>query len=975
MAVPRAKTKMTRSNWSKTKRPKTKSHDLATSRQVTVMSRFGNNSLSNYATTYMSRDEAAVPEISDVRIKPHEKVSGKVNDSRFAMRDVSRSSAVEAPVRRLFDAEHRQLNALEMSYKIHAFDEAQRKGHTPIIQVVSFSKQYLQELAVLPKQYDSQKGLVGQELDDAKLRTAIQRSVAKMADQAGFSKLEYVAAIHGNTEHPHVHLAMIETDDEATSRLAARESSDQSESDDNQVGKSPAALAYDKKHKVLSTVERGMMRQSELDYFRQEIDGSLRLQSDLALVRGKEYQKTYAKVITSQAISQALNQDMFVSDFVEVASKLQKELNPDTPVIQALDMRVEQMSRRLLATNAVDTSAYFKAAFVEAELESEGDALAKAIVKHRQDTPDIEAIADYETMDLSPTHYNGVVLTPAEMMSQNPDLALSVFNRYVTDYKQFINDPTVKHLDGLVLRNENEGKDADLLAKKLAVAENKLVQQTKKQVYQMLVDVKASGATPEEIATSLGVALENEESSDLLDIVEPVSVTDKTKKSVDEANKELPPKDEPNELVQANELLKTVKSSQLQDLVNMASWNESHPKSLSKRLQLMGDSLSLRRETLRYGDLRYAGQQLPNAIAAEVLESGNSERLRELEPNVKSDLFADYRKRAMAQKEHVDRIKEAVDNGASFSENQQWQQMRSNVSDSLSDISKNYDAKIGFISEIEDVMSLSDTQQQDRLAKLMLEQAIWRDAIAKGESSKDVKKRLKGLNDLSVTDKLSTALHLKVTELNDTISTQADEISSVTDKILHPEKRDAKTIISDTMRQLDASTIKAVFFDKEHDELDVHYKAVDGSLSVNGLTVKAPYAVTKSLDNEDVDSFKTVVGSITDVIEKPKVEPVSLSKELSDNLIKDIEVMYVDTKVIEVKELEEIATISTHDLELLTNELNSDRQLDEVEKDRLVTKSAAIIRERREVESTHQEVVNARVRQLEDEIKKKGLER
>ena len=47
MAVPKAKTKMTRSNWSRSKRPNTKTKDLALSQNVTVMSRYAAKVLRN----------------------------------------------------------------------------------------------------------------------------------------------------------------------------------------------------------------------------------------------------------------------------------------------------------------------------------------------------------------------------------------------------------------------------------------------------------------------------------------------------------------------------------------------------------------------------------------------------------------------------------------------------------------------------------------------------------------------------------------------------------------------------------------------------------------------------------------------------------------------------------------------------------------------------------------------------------------
>lgn len=910
MAVPKAKTKMTRSNWSRSKRPNTKTKDLALSQNVTVMSRYGSKSIAKYASTYMSRDNAAMPPIDDVGVKPHD-IDDITDDALVAENDISRDSMGIHRERRLFDASSNGLTYDEMLKKIKIFEKAQASGHTSIIQVISFSQKYLCDQNVLSKDFSDVKGQLARSLDDSKLRIAIRSSVAKMAEQSGFSNLEYVAAIHGNTNHPHVHVAMIETDDNATGRLAAREKTDQladdAENNYKSIGKSPAALAYDRKHHLTSTVERGMMRQSEIDFFRQEIDNSLTNMSDLVTVRDLEYQRTYASVVNLDVLRHAHHDKAFMNDFAQVVALLKKPIKQDTVVNLALDRRVERMSRTLLSGSDFGQTKYMAAQYQLAVKLAKEQALAKAVMIHSAETPSQETVDDYATMNLDVSKYNGVVLTPSEFSDQNQDLNPQIYLDYVTRYKSFIETPSMSNLEGLVLRLPKELDTTENVKDIVSRQDQMLVDMTKSSVYQMLSHVKKDDVVGADIRQSLAKSLKNIRGNYLAGVSESDEKSDEIKSfqkrlrsvgvrnsSPDDTLAEIVTTAEhgrvidraPDEIKSARELLKSTYKENINDLDAMMTVSAGRHLSKDDRQDLLEKSRNLRELTLGTGDLSNAGSMLHAALSAEIYNTGSLERVHKLKLGEREELFLAYKEATLNKVAAITVAIDDLNKGISFSEPVRQQSMRSDLTDTLKDMSDGYASKLEFVDKIEEIAKLPDADEKEAIAQLMLSQAIWREGMDAGLASAEIEDRIKSQSDLSTQDKLAITMSMSLNELSNDIEEQTYKAVKIAQEMSSENNDndfDASKLLNDHLRQNRLKSVDNTYTSEDVSliDSDIVYNPANYEFVVDNQNIVKRDVFAKSLSENEVMQLNVVVKHFDDAVKNQNTDIVlaNLEKE------------------------------------------------------------------------------------------------
>lgn len=983
MAAPKAKTKMTRSNWSKSKRPNTKSRDLAVSKNVTVMVRYGSKDIGRYATTYMSRDNAAIPALEDIGVKPHD-IDVDITSDDVAKNDISRESMGAKQENRLFDSANKSLSKLELAEKLKVFSSAQKAGHTPIIEVVSFSKDYLQHQNILSKSFTDEKGLITRSLDDSKLRIAIADSVERMATQSGFSKLEYVAAIHGNTQHPHVHIAMIETDDNATGRLAAREDNDQlaNDADDTKIiGKSPAAISYDRKNHVQNTVERGMIRQSEMDYFRQEIDHSLTNMSQLVTVRDLEYQQTYASVVNLDVMRQAYHDKEFVADFTRVASLLRKPIHETTMVTQALDYRVEKMSRQLLSGSDFGQKEYMSTQYRLGVKLTKEKALRNAILIHSTESPSEADVEDYRTMGLDADKYNGVVLTPTQFLEKHGDLDPKTHLAYVDRYTSFIKEPNLRNLDGLVLKRPDDLNIDDNLGKFLEKQDQQLVNMTKASIYQMLMDVKSTDVGAKDIRDSLVSSLKSvhtanhqvdqikgKDNSDdyvksfqkrlrSLGVQKPL-IGDKLSEIVAEAESYSQPETMPTEIKSARTLLQNEYKDNIQDLDAMMTISKGKRLPKEQRQELLEQSRNLRELTLGKGNLTSAGSMLHAALSAEIYNTGSLNRVHKLKLGERESLFAAYRETTVGKLAAVKTAVEDLNQGVSFTEPQSQQSLRSELTDTLDEMADGYEARLEYVSKVEDIAKLPDDAEKKALTQLMLSQALWRQGMDEGLAAKDIQQNIKEHESLSDQDKLATAMTLRLNELSSNIEVSIDRSSSIVEEMrlsqngLDDDHFDSSKLLNDhivhqSLQKVDdtENTVDVV----EDEPLDVVYNPDSYALLVQNKQVMKQRTVAKQLSDTERLSLNLVVGHFNeamhvknddfDQLEEQRRESERLSYEDLVIVDNDIAIAYDKDNERELYEKQQLLANIT-DVELLHNvqsldvyERNMSQRIDVPDKD------------------------------------------
>lgn len=100
----------------------------------------------------------------------------------------------------------------------HLMDSSKRiqdlfdRGHTVILTVLSFDHDYLVRNGVVPKEMPTpvEKGQYRGNVDQMKLRSAINHGLERMAKRHGYDQLEWVGVIQVDTEHVHCHLSLVD---------------------------------------------------------------------------------------------------------------------------------------------------------------------------------------------------------------------------------------------------------------------------------------------------------------------------------------------------------------------------------------------------------------------------------------------------------------------------------------------------------------------------------------------------------------------------------------------------------------------------------------------------------------------------------------------------------------------------------------------------------------------------------------------
>lgn len=782
MGVPKAKTKMTRSKWSKKARPNTKSHDLKTSQKVTVMNRFGTSDIGKYASTYMSRDNAAVPEMTEVSVKNHPDIVATEND--VTSLDVSRESLDIPKSNRLFDGNTGHLSDKQLADKTDKFKYAENMGHVSMIQVVSFDKDYL----------DSQNMLKDDEVDDSKLRYAIQRSMSSLAEQAGFSELEYVAAIHGNTDHPHVHIAMIETDDMSTGRLAERESIDSP-----QKGKTPAAIRYDKQNHVENTVERGMLRQSELDYFRQEIDFNLSKMNTLAPVVDKSRKRTYVNTLKIDALEHAKNNDEFVNKFVETVDAINQTPIERTP---ELDERVENLSKVLLSGTVIDLKDNLqeRRKFVSHE-QFKNNFESQLSESYSHELSDVER-KEFESLELDESKYTDFVLTPDQFSDKNKVSSI-LKTSYSKQYCKFVNNPSMSTINGLELSDKYNLENEDV---NYTDIHKELITKTNASIFEMLNDAVNEKLENKELTDVLRTVVEkssfdNSAKSSFEEKLyqaghQVISLDDKLVTPLSDLSKLAIPDKAPNSIKQARNFIQDVQVDNITALMHMSQNEEVD---FADKRAVIENSELTQRQILGEGDLSKSGQALCSALAVEFETTGRFKRLNNLSDDEKTDLIKDYKVQTTAKMVTSKKIAEDLEHEASFSETEHWQSWRYQLSDLMTNLSDDYQTKLEYIDNVEKVTQEPDLKQQELEADIMLSQEIWRKGLDDGLTADEIKAKVEDSKELSSQDKLATALSMRLNNLNNQIQKDTLDVHQLNENFKTVIDYQANTKISDML--------------------------------------------------------------------------------------------------------------------------------------------------------------------------------
>lgn len=176
----------------------------------------------NFVTNYMARNDATLT-VYPVTNKDNQQIwADNQNNVYNQQRDVLLNRRVNFDKNRPTDQSWFNLTTLEgrafsqddlslSRDKIHeqadnlqqAFDD----GHTVLKMVASFDNQYLQDLGV---EKENAKNF-HEDVDESKLRLAVKKGCADLADSLGYTDPLYIGSIQLDRDHPHAHIAMAET--------------------------------------------------------------------------------------------------------------------------------------------------------------------------------------------------------------------------------------------------------------------------------------------------------------------------------------------------------------------------------------------------------------------------------------------------------------------------------------------------------------------------------------------------------------------------------------------------------------------------------------------------------------------------------------------------------------------------------------------------------------------------------------------
>lgn len=197
--------------------------DLKTS--IVIKSKFGTTTPGRYIDNYSSREDAT----ESLEIKDYiSKYTPRMNATESLKQNISTSKDVELQERKMTSKEGVMFGNHGLSYSEKMLHDCARnvqkatdEGHVPILQVISFTHDYLKEKGIIPIDMDEPKvdGEYKGKVDQLKLRQGITDMMGRLHRDMGFNKAEWGAAIHLDTKHVHVHITTVETDVPNSKRL------------------------------------------------------------------------------------------------------------------------------------------------------------------------------------------------------------------------------------------------------------------------------------------------------------------------------------------------------------------------------------------------------------------------------------------------------------------------------------------------------------------------------------------------------------------------------------------------------------------------------------------------------------------------------------------------------------------------------------------------------------------------------------
>ncbi|MGJ8462410.1 relaxase MobL [Staphylococcus haemolyticus] len=192
---------------------------------IVIKSQFGSKTSGNYVREYTSREDAT----ESMEIEKYiSKYTPRRNATESLKQNVSDETFVEENDRKYTNKQGVMFGNHGLSYSSKMLEECARKiqkatddGHVPIMNVISFTHEYLQEKGIVnehteaPGEDENYKGKV----DQLKLRQGITDMMNRMQRDMGFEQAEWGASIHLDTQHVHVHITTVETGTPKSKRM------------------------------------------------------------------------------------------------------------------------------------------------------------------------------------------------------------------------------------------------------------------------------------------------------------------------------------------------------------------------------------------------------------------------------------------------------------------------------------------------------------------------------------------------------------------------------------------------------------------------------------------------------------------------------------------------------------------------------------------------------------------------------------
>ncbi|PTH39430.1 relaxase MobL [Staphylococcus capitis] len=192
---------------------------------IVIKSQFGSKTSGNYVKEYTSREDAT----ESLEIEKYiSKYTPRRNATESLKQNVSDETYVEENDHKYTNKQGVMFGNHGLSYSSKMLEDCARKiqkatddGHVPIMNVISFTHDYLQEKGIVdahtkaPGENENYKG----KIDQLKLRQGITDMMNRMQRDMGFEQVEWGASIHLDTQHVHVHITTVETGTPKSKRM------------------------------------------------------------------------------------------------------------------------------------------------------------------------------------------------------------------------------------------------------------------------------------------------------------------------------------------------------------------------------------------------------------------------------------------------------------------------------------------------------------------------------------------------------------------------------------------------------------------------------------------------------------------------------------------------------------------------------------------------------------------------------------